>query len=217
MIYGYARVSTAAQAREGTSLDSQKEVLTAAGAERIFTDAGVSGAKASRPALDEMLDHLGKGDTVIVAKLDRMGRSLSHLIALVEDFQKGGVVFKSLSEGIDSSTPAGRLMLGVFGALAEFERDRIQERTSIGREAARAAGRRGGRPRKFDKAMADKARRLQASEGLTAKEKAAALGVSVATFYRLLHMAEETDSGYPQSPPVAGGASAQHESIGTYD
>ena len=190
VIYGYCRVSTAAQAREGTSLDSQKEALEKAGAERIFTDAGVSGAKVSRPALDEMLDHLREGDTVIVAKLDRMGRSLSHLIALVETFQKKGVVFRSLSEGIDSGTPAGRLMLGVFGALAEFERDRIAERTSIGREAARAAGRRGGRPRKYDRALAEKARRLQSSEGLTAKERAAALGVSVATFYRLLHMAE---------------------------
>lgn len=207
VIYGYCRVSTAAQAREGTSLDSQREVLEAAGAERIFTDAGVSGAKASRPELDAMLDHLREDDTVVVAKLDRMGRSLSHLISLIERFREMGVVFKSLSEGIDSSTPAGRLMLGVFGALAEFERDRIAERTSIGREAARAAGRRGGRPRKFDKAMADKARRLQASEGLTAKERAAALGVSVATFYRLIHMAEEADSSCPQTPPVAGGAS----------
>lgn len=208
VIYGYARVSTAAQAREGTSLDSQKKALTEAGAERIFTDAGVSGAKASRPALDEMLDHLREGDTVIVAKLDRMGRSLAHLIALVALFKERGVIFKSLSEGIDSSTPAGRLMLGVFGSLAEFERDRIAERTSIGREAARAAGRKGGRPRKFDKAMAQKAVRLQASEGLTAKERAAALGVSVATFYRLLHMAEEDGNGYPQSPPVAGTTSA---------
>lgn len=194
VIYGYARVSTAAQAREGTSLDSQKEALEAAGAERIFTDAGVSGAKACRPALDEMLDHLRKGDVIVVSKLDRLGRSLSHLIALVEDFKKKGVVFKSLSEGIDSSTPAGRLMLGVFGSLAEFERDRIQERTSIGREAARAAGRRGGRPRKFDKAMAAKAWRLQASDGLTAKERAAALGVSVATYYRLLHMGQASEA-----------------------
>lgn len=111
MIYGYCRVSTAAQASEGTLLDSQKKALTEAGAERIFTDAGVSGAKASRPALDEMLDHLREGDTVIVAKLDRMGRSLAHLIALVALFKERGVIFKSLSEGIDSSTPAGRLML----------------------------------------------------------------------------------------------------------
>lgn len=194
MIYGYCRVSTAAQAREGTSLASQEAALTEAGAERIFADAGVSGAKASRPELDAMLDHLREGDTVVVSKLDRMGRSLSHLIALVEDFKKKGVVFKSLSEGIDSSTSSGRLMLGVFGSLAEFERDRIAERTSIGREAARAAGRRGGRPRKSDKAMAAKARRLQASDGLTAKEKAQALGVSVATFYRLLNMADESEA-----------------------
>lgn len=186
MIIGYIRVSTAQQAREGTSLLSQRDILGQAGAERYFEDAGKSGALKSRPALDEMLIHLRPGDTVVVAKLDRLGRSLSHLIELIEHFQKNSITFKSVSEGIDSSTSAGRLMIGVFGALAEFERDRIEERTSAGRAAARAKGKMGGRPRKFDTETVLKAQRIHGNPDLTSKEKALALGVSVATYYRLL-------------------------------
>lgn len=186
MIFGYIRVSTAQQAREGTSLLSQRDILGQAGAERYFEDAGKSGALKSRPALDEMLIHLRPGDTVVVAKLDRLGRSLSHLIELIEHFQKNSITFKSVSEGIDSSTSAGRLMIGVFGALAEFERDRIEERTSAGRAAARAKGKMGGRPRKFDNETVLKAQRIHGNPDLTSKEKALALGVSVATYYRLL-------------------------------
>ena len=190
VIYGYIRVSTAQQAREGTSLASQRHALTEAGAERLFEDAGQSGAKKSRPALDDLLDHLRPGDTVVVTKLDRLGRSLSHLVSLIEDFTSKSITFKSLSEGIDSSTSAGRLMIGVFGALAEFERDRIGERTSAGRAAARTQGRLGGRPRSYDGAMVAKARKIHSNTDLTSKEKAAALGVSVATYYRLLQMEE---------------------------
>jgi DNA invertase Pin-like site-specific DNA recombinase len=194
VIYGYVRVSTAQQAREGTSLASQRKLLTDAGAERLFEDAGQSGVKKNRPALDDLLDHLRRDDTVVVTKLDRLGRSLSHLVSLIEDFSGKGITFKSLSEGIDSSTSAGRLMIGVFGALAEFERDRIEERTSVGRAAARAKGRLGGRPRSYDAAMVMKARKIHGNTDLTSKEKAAALGVSVATYYRLLQ--KEDDEGH---------------------
>ncbi|MFB6489495.1 recombinase family protein [Xanthomonas perforans] len=190
MIVGYSRVSTARQAAEGTSLESQLEVLTAAGAERIFTDAGVSGAKASRPQLDAMLDQLRDGDTVIVAKLDRLGRSMSHLVALVNDFKARGIAFRSLAEGIDTATPAGVMVFGIFASLAEFERERIMERTAIGREAAKAQGRTGGRPKMHNTAMIATAKKVSAAD-LTPREKAAAVGVSLATYYRLLKLDTE--------------------------
>lgn len=190
MIVGYGRVSTARQATEGTSLESQRELLTGAGAEKLFVDAGVSGTKSSRPELDRMLEQLRDGDTVIVTKLDRLGRSMPHLVELVNNFKIRGVSFRSLAEGIDTNTAAGVMIFGIFASLAEFERERIMERTSIGREAAAAQGRVGGRPRKFDAAQIAKAKRIHAAD-MSPKEKAAAVGVSVATFYRLVKMETE--------------------------
>lgn len=189
MILGYARVSTTRQADNGTSLDTQREQLTAAGAERIFTEAGVSGAKTTRPQLDRMLEQLRPGDTVVVTKLDRLGRSLSHLVALVEQLRADGIGLRSVAEGIDTNTEAGRLVFGIFASLAEFERERIRERTTVGREAARAQGKTGGRPRKYDAEKIRRAHELHTSTTtMSPKEKAAALGVSLSSFYRLLQM-----------------------------
>lgn len=142
MTYGYARVSTGDQ-----TTDLQQDALEKAGCNRIFTDVA-SGAKAHRPELDHMLDLLREGDTVVVWKLDRLGRSMQNLVELINDFDARGVQFRSLTESIDTSTPGGTLIFNIFGSLAQFERDLIRERTRAGLEAARARGRTGGRPRK---------------------------------------------------------------------
>ncbi|USQ75351.1 recombinase family protein [Ornithinimicrobium cryptoxanthini] len=139
-LLGYARVSTLEQ-DEALQVDA----LQAAGCGRIFIDKA-SGALQHRPQLEALLQHLRPGDTVAVWRLDRLGRSLRHLIDTVEKLQSQGVAFRSLTENIDTSTPGGRLIFHVFGALAEFERDLIRERTHAGLAAARARGRRGGRP-----------------------------------------------------------------------
>ncbi len=141
-LIGYARVSTDEQ-----SPALQFDALASAGCERIFTDSA-SGAIASRPALDEAISALSPEDTLIVWKLDRLGRSLSHLIGLVSLLEKRGVAFRSLSEAIDTTTASGRLLFHVMGALAEFERALISERTRAGMAAARARGAVIGRPRK---------------------------------------------------------------------
>ena len=140
MVMGYARVSTLEQ---DESL--QRDALTAAGCQRIFIDKA-SGRLESRPALDAMLEQLRAGDTVAIWRLDRLGRSLRHLIDVFRDLEVRGVAVRSLTENLDTSTPGGRLVFHVFGALAEFERDLIRERTFAGLAAARARGRRGGRP-----------------------------------------------------------------------
>ena len=149
MTYGYARVSTGDQ-----TTDLQRDALEKAGCNRIFTDVA-SGAKAHRPELDHMLDLLREGDTVVVWKLDRLGRSMQNLVELINDFDTRGVQFRSLTEAIDTSTPGGTLIFNIFGSLAQFERDLIRERTRAGLEAARARGRTGApqalmrnRPRK---------------------------------------------------------------------
>ena len=136
---GYARISTADQ-----SLAPQVDALKAAGCAEIFEDC-VSGAKTDRPGLNEALDHLRSGDTLIVWKLDRLGRSMSHLIDTVRDLDQRGVGFRSLTEGIDTTTSGGTLVFHLFGALAQFERDVIRERTRAGLSAAAARGRKGGR------------------------------------------------------------------------
>ena len=140
MTLGYARVSTLEQ---DESL--QRDALTAAGCQRIFVDKA-SGRLESRPALDALHEHLRPGDTVVIWRLDRLGRSLRHLIDIFTALEKQGVTVRSLTENLDTSTPGGRLVFHVFGALAEFERDLIRERTLAGLAAARARGRRGGRP-----------------------------------------------------------------------
>lgn len=146
MLIGYARVST-----EEQNLDLQVDALERAGCDRIFCDRGFSGALRSRPALDDALQSLRSGDTLVTWKLDRLGRSLSHLISLVTDLQSSGVAFKSISDTIDTSTAGGRLQFHMLGALAEFERALISERTKAGMAAARARGTTLGRPTKLSK------------------------------------------------------------------
>src|SRR5664279_770649 len=142
-LLGYARVST-----DDQDASLQVDALKAAGCIKVFTDKA-SGALASRPQLDRMLDHLRPGDIVVVWRLDRLGRSLKNLIALVEDLAEKGVGFRSLTESIDTTTANGKLFFSIMGALAEFERDLVRERTMAGLEAARARGRVGGRPAKM--------------------------------------------------------------------
>lgn len=189
-IIGYARVSTAKQAEHGTSLEIQERDLTAAGANRVFVDKGVSGAKASRPELDKMLDHLREGDTLLVTRLDRLGRSMQHLVELVAQLKERGIAFRSLQEGIDTSNINGQLVFNIFASLAEFERALINERTSKGREKARERGKLGGRPRKFDAKKVALVKKLHAGGDMSPKEIADAAQVSVSTMYRLLRMEE---------------------------
>lgn len=138
--FGYARISTIEQ-----SMDLQTSALTAAGCDKILTDEGFSGADFSRPGLGELLRTLRRGDTLTVWRLDRLGRSLFELLKLVRDLNERGVEFRSLSESLDTSTPAGRLLLHVLASMAEFERSLISERTKAGMAAARQRGSRIGR------------------------------------------------------------------------
>lgn len=140
MILGYARVST-----DGQMLDPQTDALNAAGATRIFADQ-ISGSRRQRPELDRMLDQLRAGDVVMVTKYDRLSRSLPDLLAIVDAIRDKGAGFRSLAEDIDTTTPAGRLIFHVFASIAQFERERISERTREGLAAARKRGRVGGRP-----------------------------------------------------------------------
>ena len=144
MMLGYARVST-----EEQRPDLQIDALVKAGCAHVLIDEGISGAQESRPALDQLLNQLKAGDVLVTWKLDRLGRSLSHLIHVINALEKKHVVFRSLSEAIDTGTAAGRLLFHVMGALAEFERALISERTKAGLAAARARGRFPGRPRKL--------------------------------------------------------------------
>lgn len=139
-VIGYARVSTG-----GQDLRLQLDALQGAGVNRVFSDVG-SGSLRSRPQLDACLERLGAGDTLIVWRLDRLGRSLRHLLAVLAELSERSVAFRSLTEAVDTTTAAGRLQVHLFAALAEFERSLGQERTRAGLEAARARGRTGGRP-----------------------------------------------------------------------
>src|SRR5512144_1853036 len=141
MLIGYARVSTSDQ-----TLDLQKDALLKAGCDRIFTDTA-SGAKSERIGLDEAMSHLRERDTLVVWRLDRLGRSLKHLIETITALNNRKIGFKSITEAIDTTTSGGKLIFHIFGALAEFERDIIRERTQAGLIAARARGRKGGRPK----------------------------------------------------------------------
>ncbi len=141
MLIGYARVSTQDQ-----TLALQLDALKAAGCERIFQDTA-SGTNTERKGLEQALDHVRAGDTLVVWRLDRLGRSLRHLIETITALAAKSIGFKSITEQIDTTTSGGKLIFHVFGALAEFERDIIRERTQAGLAAARARGRRGGRPR----------------------------------------------------------------------
>jgi DNA invertase Pin-like site-specific DNA recombinase len=152
MLIGYARVST-----DDQNLDLQRDALKQAGCEQIFTD-HISGTKAERPGLTDALSHLRDGDTLVVWRLDRLGRTLPHLIETVNGLQNRGIGFKSLTESIDTTTSGGKLIFHIFGALAEFEREIIRERTNAGLSAARARGRKGGRPKALSKGKTEMAR-----------------------------------------------------------
>jgi DNA invertase Pin-like site-specific DNA recombinase len=178
MNIGYARVSTQDQ-----NLDLQNDALKAAGCEKIYTDK-MSGAKTDRPGLEEILGFIRKGDTLVVWKLDRLGRSLKHLIQVLNTLDERGVYFKSVQESLDTSTPGGKLIFHVFGALAEFERDIIRERTMAGLAAARARGRKGGRPRKLSKQQVEMAKNLMNDRTIPIDEICKTMGVSKATLYR---------------------------------
>ncbi len=183
MFIGYARVSTHDQ-----TLALQQDALTQAGCERIFTDTA-SGAKSDRPGLEEAIAYVRSGDTLVVWKLDRLGRSLPHLIETIRQLQERGVGFKSLTEQIDTTTSGGKLIFHVFAALAEFERDVIRERTNAGLAAARARGRKGGHPRAAGLNDAKKvalAQRLYEDKDNSIDDICQTLRVSRATLYRYL-------------------------------
>ena len=186
---GYARVSTLQQDEA-----LQRDALHAAGVDRIFVDKA-SGKLESRPALDDLLEQARPGDTVVVWRLDRLGRSLRHLIETVGALEARGVAFVSLTEAIDTSTPGGRLIFHVFGALAEFERDLIRERTLAGLTAARARGRVGGRPTVWTPAKLSTARSMRASGDYDVSSIAKVLGVSRASVYRALQSRPDRAAG----------------------
>ena len=172
--------------------DLQIDALTEAGCDRVFTDKA-SGALADRPQLTAALDYLRPGDTLMVWKLDRLGRSLRHLVDTVTALQQREIGFRSLQENIDTTTATGRLIFHVFCALAEFERDLIRERTQAGLSAARARGRLGGRPAVMTPQKAQTARQLYDEGKLTMSEIAQVVGVSRATLYR--HLGEHQTGG----------------------
>jgi DNA invertase Pin-like site-specific DNA recombinase len=192
MQIGYARVSTRDQ-----NLDLQRDALTKAGCERLFEE-HASGARDDRPELAAALSHARSGDVLVVYKLDRLGRSIRSLIDFVTALRERGVEFKSLSDAIDTTTPAGRFFFHVLAALAEMERDLIRERTNAGLAAARARGRKGGRRPKLSPNQIAHARTLLADGNTTIKDVAASLGVNRATIYRSLGLYGATgDKGHP--------------------
>lgn len=179
MLIGYARVSTQDQ-----NLELQLDALTKAGCQKVFEDT-ISGNRADRPGLGKALEMLREGDTLVVWKLDRLGRSVKQLVELVSDLHKRNVQFKSLTDSIDTGTPSGRFFFHVMASLAEMERDLIVERTRAGLDVARQLGRKGGRKPKMTDSKIESAKKLLAS-GVPPKDVAKNLGVSVPTLYRWL-------------------------------
>ncbi|MCG5531583.1 recombinase family protein [Halorhodospira halochloris] len=179
MLIDYARVSTQDQ-----NLELQHEALTKAGCNKVFEDK-VSGTLAVRPGLARALEMLREGDTLVVWKLDRLGRSVKQLVDLVGDLQKQGVHFKSLTDSIDTGTPSGRFFFHVMASLAEMERELTVEGTRAGLEVAKQLGRKGGRKRKMTDSKIESAKKLLAS-GMPPQDVAKTLGVSIPTLYRWL-------------------------------
>jgi DNA invertase Pin-like site-specific DNA recombinase len=183
MLIGYARISTQEQ-----TLDLQNDALEKIGCTKIFSDI-ISGAKAERKGLQEALEYVREGDTLVVWRLDRLGRSLKHLIETITKLNNRKIGFKSITENIDTTTSGGKLVFHIFGALAEFERDIIRERTNAGLQAARARGRLGGRPKAK---TLDTPKKIQMAQGLydnrsnTIEEICKTLNVSRATLYRYI-------------------------------
>lgn len=186
MLIGYARVSTHDQ-----SLDLQLDALTKAGCEKTFTDTS-SGKSQGRPGFDQLYPALRKGDLLVVWRLDRLGRSLKHLVELIAELESSGVGFMSISEAIDTTTPGGKLVFHVFAALAEFERDLLVERTKAGLDAARARGRVGGRKRKLSEQQQQLAVQLYQQEQHSLADICSMFGVSKPTLYA--YIKDRTDS-----------------------
>jgi len=181
MKVGYARVSTIDQ-----TISLQEDALKKEGCEKIFTDT-ISGAKTERDGLTEALEFVREGDILVCWKLDRLGRSLKHLIEVVAVLNERKVGFKSLTEGFDTTSNGGKLVFHIFGALAEFERGIIRERTNAGLQAARARGRLGGRPKKFiDPGIRVTAKKLYADKSISVIDICKTLKISRSTFYRLI-------------------------------
>ena len=178
MIFGYARVSS-----EHQNLDGQLDALKDVGAERIFADK-ISGSIRTRPQLDQLLDQLREGDVIVVTKYDRLARSLRDLLDVVELIKECGAGFRSLLGGYRHDDAAGRLIFHVFASIAQFERERISERTREGLEAARRRGRIGGRPPALSAAQRAEVRRMRDDEGRRLSEIAQLFRVSVKTVRR---------------------------------
>lgn len=195
MKVGYVRVSTHEQ-----NLSLQKDALKQAGCGKIFHDQ-VSGAKAERPGLQEAKAYVRKGDTLVVWRLDRLGRSLKHLIETVKTLEEQGVGFQSLQETIDTTTSGGRLIFHIFGALAEFERNLIQERTRAGLAAARARGRKGGRPKALDESKRQLLYHLYKERKHTVNEICHILDISRSTLYAYLQRRAELKEGFKKTEP----------------
>jgi len=185
MLIGYARISTHDQ-----TLALQQDALEKVGCEKIFTDR-VSGTKAQRIGLTEGLSHLREGDTLVVWRLDRLGRSLRHLIDTITELNARGVGFKSLTENIDTTTSGGKLVFHIFGALAEFEREIIRERTQAGLASARSRGKVGGRPKALSARQVQILRNMAADPSLTVSDICKTLGIGRTTFYRYMKAGEK--------------------------
>lgn len=181
MHIGYSRVSTPDQ-----NDDLQIDALEKAGCEKIYTEVA-RGARTDRPELEKLLSFVRAGDTVVVWKLDRLGRSIGHLIQTIEDLERKDVNFISLMENINTTTPVGKLTFHIFAALAEFEKDIIQERTKAGLEAARARGRKGGRPKLLSAKKVKMMQELYDSKKIPIADICRQFKISYSTFYRYIH------------------------------
>lgn len=188
MKIGYARVSTLEQ-----NLDLQIDALEKAGCKKIITDE-ISGSVAERPGLTRLKEDLREGDTVVVWRLDRLGRSLKHLIALVNEFELLKVGFESLQESINTTTSTGQLIFHMFGALAEFERNLIRERTKAGLASARSRGRLGGRPKQLDSNKRQLVVKLYKDRSHTVQEICQMMGISKPTLYQYIREADKNEA-----------------------
>jgi len=184
MLVGYARVST-----DDQNLNLQRDALGQAGCEQIFEDQ-LSGAKAERPGLHQALQYARTGDTMVVWRLDRLSRSLKDLIEMVTLLESQGIGLKSLQEAIDTSSSSGKLIFHIFGALAEFERNLIRERTQAGLQAARARGRKGGRPKSLNKDQQALAVKLYDEKKHTVDQICEMMGISKPTLYKYIEAAK---------------------------
>jgi DNA invertase Pin-like site-specific DNA recombinase len=207
MLVGYARVSTQDQ-----NLELQHQALVAAGCQRVYEDKS-SGTRAERPGLAQALEMLREGDTLVVWKLDRLGRSVKHLVDLVGELAKRRINFKSVTDSIDTGTPSGRFFFHVMASLAEMERELMVERTQAGLKAARRLGRTGGRRRRMTESKIAAAKKLLA-DGVAPRDVAKDLGVSVPTLYRWLPAAGSVEQRGIQAAEVPGASLPVVESPG---